>query len=601
MPSLFHEAGNIRESSTPYEERRKSFVLMNDVTVFMIDFICKALPDRASEAFRLLTDRAKEYPFNALQGPYKICFTALPGDCEGFYTTKQGNVITIEASKTREFIAAVGSLLRRMRRLEACGEAFGDYTDEDKPLYALRYHYMPSHFGNSFEVAWEREMQRYLEDMALAGAGGYGEWFDTNDMTDPYDPHGYGSVNFSMSFWRKKKRSLKYAKKLGLDIMLVVAHNVVFVNQLEEELRGERNPEFHVQGQVLCASNPAAREVCYQNYRNLFSDLSETGVEVDKLVFCPYDDGGCACNKCQPNYYVKFLGMVDAIMGIAQQYYPSVAADICGWWTSKEEFEQLRSFSEKRDWLQTFQYSVTYGVMGLPSELRNSLGKLGLSTFLHIAYSHVMDDRYMAGGFHAAPDRLRTIIRTFRDAGCLGIHTYNEGFGEHLNMVLSTLLARDPDADTDAVIEDYCMELYGLGIGDARRIRQVICEIQYLDYSKAEGHKAILAEVRTRVHVPLVQPWMFDQLYYKAILMALDHQIGEGGWSAAQEMAPFLSLIEERLLTTEIFFRQVYGIGIPRHVFVEEWHLPKWYKTYKKLSGINDGRIAIKPFQSKHA
>jgi hypothetical protein len=35
------------------------------------------------------------------------------------------------------------------------------------PKFPIRIHYMPAHFGNSFEVVWPLEMQRYMEDMAI--------------------------------------------------------------------------------------------------------------------------------------------------------------------------------------------------------------------------------------------------------------------------------------------------------------------------------------------------------------------------------------------------------------------------------------------------
>ncbi len=564
-------------------------------------FTCDRIPPGAAEAFRLLNARGAESAFRTLPETCQIRFVQLPGEAEGYRAAKFGQTVTVTAALTREFIAAAGFLLRRMRRLDACGEDFSDFEIFDEPRFPLRQHYLPGHFGNSFEVAGEREMERYLEDMALSGANGYAEWFDTNDMTDPYEPLSYGSINFSMSLWRRKKRGLLYAKKLGLDVSLCITHNVVFTNQLDPALRGVRNPQYHVQGQVLCTSNPAAREVCFHNYRNLFSDLRDTGVEVDKLFFAPYDDGGCACERCQPGYYAKFLGMVNEIYTIAAGYFPKIGADICGWWTSPEEFSQLQAFAASRSWLKTFQYSVTYGVMAVPADIRDTVGRLGLSTFVHIAFSHVMDDRYMAGGFHAAPHRLRAILGSFEQAGCLGMNTYNEGFGDHLNVVLSSLLARNPDADTDAAIEDYCMEYYGLGADDARAVREVICEIQYLDASRAQGELDVLKAVRPRVRVPLLQPWIFEHLYRKAELMALDFRIGAGGWQSAAEMAPVLPQIEERILKTELLFRQVYGMGVPRAVFVEEWHYPKWYRDYKRLKGIHDGRIVPSVYKSKDA
>ncbi|NCB64290.1 MAG: hypothetical protein EOM52_11960 [Clostridia bacterium] len=159
-------------------------------------------------------------------------------------------------------------------------------------------------------------------------------------MPDPYNPHVFCSI--SMTLWARKKEFLKIAKRLGLDTMLWVAHNVGFVDQMRPEWVGVKSHEHRVQGQVLCPSIPQAREVCLQNHKNLFCDLLQSGVEIDKVCFGPYDDGGCACELCQP-YYPTFLSMVTEIMDISQlPYFDDVDVIQVGT-RNMQNFELLKS------------------------------------------------------------------------------------------------------------------------------------------------------------------------------------------------------------------------------------------------------------------
>lgn len=313
----------------------------------------------------------------------------------------------ITASETREFVAGVGKLLTLLRATNDTGKwPVGQWSET--PRLPHRIHYMPGHFGNPFEVAWPGEMQHYLEDLALWGASGYADWFDPNDMPDPFNPHVYCSS--SMTLWHRKKDFLRKAGKLGLDTSLCVAHNVGFVDQMRPEWLGVRSLKHRVQGQVLCPSIPEARAVCLRNHENLFSDLAESGIELNTVFYNPYDDGGCACAKCQP-YFPTFLKMLPEVHAIAQRYFPGIKADLCGWWMEEEEIRQIAEFVKgpAKEWFRTFQVSVAYEAFGA-SKVESALKDFPQSIFFHIGYSHDKRDVYLTTGNHSAPLRIQKVI-----------------------------------------------------------------------------------------------------------------------------------------------------------------------------------------------
>lgn len=553
------------------------------------------------EAARIATERftelaAREPPCPL---PGRLEFLDDPG-ASGYALRIRGGDATVSAASTREHIAGLGALLALIRQGPP-GAALPDARAAESPRFPTRLHYMPAHFGNSFMAAWPQEMRRYLEDMALAGASGYGDWFDPNDMADPYAPHTYCPL--SMSLWRRKKEFLRTAKTLGLDTMLFVAHNVGFTDQLRPEWLGVRDHKLRVQGQVLCPSVPEARAACLANQGNLFRDLKESGVVIDKVAFGPYDDGGCACPKCQP-YYPTFLGMIGEIMPRIREFFPSAAGDICGWWTSDEEMQMLKRFvaGPARDWFSGFQWSATYGVFEIPQGVREALGNLPLSVFFHIGFSNDNRDVYFRSGIHSAPERIASVIRSFDKVGCTGFHSYNESWGDHLNVFLSSRLARSPEADPGGLVREYVADVHGLRGADREAVARVLEEMQHLDGARASGWLGTLDGVSPRVHVPPRQGWAFEHVRLKAELMALDHRIEAGtDWKSPGSVEAMLPAIRRRIALTETLMREVYGLGVLTHAFIEDRMMPAWHESWLALQAVPKGRLVPGANLSRHA
>lgn len=554
--------------------------------------ITKSQTPAAAEAARIATERLAEIALLSHRPPLpvELVFRDDPG-LHGYEVELRQGRASVSAATTREHIAGLGALLAHVRRSEPGSRVLRDARLAETPRFPARLHYMPGHFGNPFMVAWPGEMRRYLEDMALAGASGYGDWFDPNDMADPYAPHTYCPL--SLSFWRRKKEFLRIAKSLGLDTMLFVTHNVGFTDQLRPEWLGVRSHKLRVQGQVLCPSVPEARAVCLRNQDNLFGDLLESGVVVDKVAFGPYDDGGCACPKCQP-YYPTFLGMVGEIMPIVRKHFPGATGDICGWWTSDEEMLQLKRFvaREAKEWFSTYQWSATYGVFALPDNIRSMVGDLPLSTFFHIGFSNDNRDVYFKSGIHSAPDRIASVIRSFERAGCAGFHSYNESWGDHLNVFLSSRLARNPALDPGALVREYVSWMHGLTGPDVESVARVLEEMQHLDAERAAGWVDTLRAVAPRVRVPPRQAWAFEHVRLKAELLALDHEIQSGtDWSMPDSVKQMLPVMERRIEMTETMMREVYGLGLLSHAFIEDRMMPEWFERYRTVRGIPAGRL----------
>jgi hypothetical protein len=520
--------------------------------------------DNAGEAKRILGERLAELP-DAADWRLRVEFES--ADADGCAVTVRATrhlaTAVIQARLARDFIAGAGHLLEMVLRALDEGRPPASERWQASPAYERRVHYMPGHFGNSFEVCAPPEMARYLDDLALSGASGYADWFDPNDMPDPYNPHVYCST--SMSLWSTKKQWLAHAQRLGLDITVTVTPNVGFVDQMRPEWVGVRDSALHMQGQVLCPSQPASRQVCLDNQRNLFADLRSAGIRVDRVVCAPYDDGGCAGEECQP-YYPVFLGLVEDVHSIVADYFPEAVVDICGWWTSDVERDQLRAFvaGPAADWFGEFQFAASYGVHRLPN-LREELPGIPTACFLHIGMSGDRPDVYIRDGVHSAGRRMASVIGSFAAAGCRGFMTYNEGFSEHYNAFVASRLGWGPECDLNRVTEFYCRLILGLRGADVQRTAAVLAEYEDLDQTKAARWARTLEVVSPRVH--RWQKWAFEQIRLKAELMALDEQIAGESESVDRK--------RERVELAEWLWRQVYGLGVTRHILIPERMLPE--------------------------
>ena len=133
---------------------------MNAVLTIAEGAICPL----ATTAARLARERVAE--IGREQGePLSYRLECRESAMAGYRLTVQDTEIAIEAGKPREFIAAVGRLLELLRAGIAAGGGLASGCWEEKPRYPVRLHYLPGHFGNSFEVAWPGEMRRYLRSV----------------------------------------------------------------------------------------------------------------------------------------------------------------------------------------------------------------------------------------------------------------------------------------------------------------------------------------------------------------------------------------------------------------------------------------------------
>ena len=139
-------------------------------------------------------------------------------------------------------------------------------------LYAL------GHFGNSYEVMGPNEMREMLKEAAYWGFNRYGDWFDSDNCKDPFDPnHAYDLGN---AMWDYKKIHFASAQARGLAVDMVVTPNHVYLEQCTPDLLATKETGGKgqmIMGQLICPSKPKARVIILKNCENLFAIHREIG------------------------------------------------------------------------------------------------------------------------------------------------------------------------------------------------------------------------------------------------------------------------------------------------------------------------------------
>lgn len=446
--------------------------------------------------------------------------------------------------------------------------------------------YAVGHFGNWYEVAGERELRRLLVEAKSWGYNAYGDWFDTLDCVDPFS----GSVQYSLgnALWERKRAGFQVAQAVGLATDLVITPNHVYRDQLKPDWLAK--PGHRIQGQLICPHQPGARETILENNRKLLADLAAAGVRLSSITTCPYDYGGCGCEKCAP-WILTYTELTCAIHKIARQYHPGVELRIIGWWWAPQEHEQFA------DWMDThapgivksLSLYIPYGKTAV-ADVRLPKG-CARHAFVHIGYGEDTSprDTYALTGPVIAAERLQKTVQTLRSQAVTGVVAYSEGSYDDVNKALLGRLFVKRVPSSREIIEEYAGKYFAADSQQARR---------WADWLTPWGVplKVDAAAARTALDgLPGdARDWRRRQWELKADMYVANARIMAGGsdWNPQR-----LQAAEDYWAAYEILLREVYGIGPLRHVIAPAYLGLPWFKSWSQ----NQKLLATRPSPMRDA
>lgn len=216
---------------------------------------------------------------------------------ESFAISQNDNhEIVIAGGDKRGVIYGVGRFLRGSQY------ALSEFTPstwhgQDQPQRPVRGMYLASHGNNWFVNAPDKDVLRYVEDLALWGFNAIGFWYCLADFPSADHPRSLAAV-------KQFKRLIDAAHRLGLNVYGLLCVNESYDNT-PDSLRANwaiengytAKPIAWFLSQV-CPSRPGGTELILENRQKMFELFSD--VRFDGFVFWPYDQGGCTCAQCAP-------------------------------------------------------------------------------------------------------------------------------------------------------------------------------------------------------------------------------------------------------------------------------------------------------------
>ncbi|MCD6285684.1 MAG: hypothetical protein J7M39_07225 [Anaerolineae bacterium] len=502
-----------------------------------------------SRAFAILKDRIQQRcPARVVEagteaGPAARIILAIAGDLspEAFCIDQVGAAVRVAGGSPRGLLYGVGKFLRTSRYDGTFQPS--PWRGTSVPQGSLRGMYFASHFHNWYHEAPEAEITRYMEDIALWGVNAIKISFPFINLQDWDDPQAEQAVVMA-------RRYARIAKDLGL-LFCIGVNNALF-RGAPKRLRATPLPDPPHRrgnsGNPICPSSPEGHAYIMENVRQLFERLADIGL--DLVVFWPYDEGGCACERCLPWGSNGFLKLSRDLTRLARGYFPNIKTILSTWMfdTPPEgEWQGLTdALSTDVGWVDTILADSHNDYPRYPLDV-GVPGNLPLLNFPEI--SMWGNWPWGGAGAHPLPARFQRLWDQVKHVVSGGF-PYSEGIYEDMNkaVVLQFYWSRDQSAWE--TLEEYIAYEFGPEVTeDVLAIIDILESAAGRSYLKQpanaeEAQRAYrLADgVNGRLPAWARQNWRWEILYLRAVLDC-ERFAGEGLETPAAEAA-MVRLIE---------------------------------------------------------
>ncbi len=460
---------------------------------------------------------------------------------DAFRIDQIGAAVHVFGGTPRGLLYGVGKFLRTSRYDGSFQPSH--WRGTSKPHGTLRGMYFAAHFHNWYHQASKSEIARYMEDLALWGVNAVMVIFPMINLQDWNDPQ----AEPAMAMLRQCAQS---ARELGLQFVTGV-NNTMFIG-IPKHIRATPLPDPTGRrgnsGHPICPSIPEGHAYIMANASQLFEKLSDVGLDI--LCFWPYDEGGCACEKCQPWGSNGYLKLSRDLTHLGRTYFPNLKTILSTWMfdTPPEgEWQGLAdALARDREWVNYIladshedfpRYPLDAGVPG----------KLPLINFPEIS----MWGNWPWGGFGANPlparfQRLWDQVKHVVEGG----FPYSEGIYEDMNKTVVLQFYWDRNQSARTTLEEYIAYEFGSGVTeDVLAIVDLIeaatgrsFQKQSVDIEGVQRAFQLSEAVNERLPVWARQNWRWEILHLRAVLDR--ERFAGGGLETPAAEAAMVRLIE---------------------------------------------------------
>jgi len=361
--------------------------------------------------------------------------------------------ISITGQSKSGLLAGIGKLLR-ISSYSPGTITIPDTTIEDAPMMNIRGLYPATHFHNYYHVAPNEKIDKLLEDFALLGA---------NNIYIAFDMHEYDGLQHPKA--QKQLSRVKHIAKtthdLGMKFTLGFIANEGY-NNTPKKLRAKRSEGIADYGTEICPSTEEGRVLILKNQKEIISSFDK----VEMFCSWPYDQGGCACDKCSPwggNGFIK-ISKDDAEN--FHKIFPKGEFWLSTWnfdLRHTGDYAGLFSYmqKEKPDWItglltgiQSKNYLQTFD--------RPYPEKYKVAWFPEISMLKVRPWMWSA---NPLPNHFKKIIGELKEK-IVGGWIYSEGIYEDINKFIWFSYYWNPDKTMDEIMHEYAAYYLSPDIAD---------------------------------------------------------------------------------------------------------------------------------------
>lgn len=346
------------------------------------------------------------------------------------------------------------------------------------PKCTIRGVYFAAHFHNYFHVSSVDEMREYIEDLALWGFNYIKLTFAMLDIKSETDPlRAIDLERINKIFIEVHKLGMKTA--IGSNLTSGYGD---FPREYSITPHADPTHRRGNSGNMMCPAIPESNKLIKGYLENWVKELQPSGI--DLFMLWPYDEGGCACEKCYPWGANGFIRHGKEHLEIVRKYFPDVDRCVSTWVFDtpyEGEWEALSKSIEQEDWFDTVLADSHEDFPKYP--LENGVpGNRPMINFPEIS----MWGLWPWGGWGATalPQRF---TRLWGQAGDVlsGGFIYSEGIYEDINKAVISQLYWYGSASFKDTLKQYAQ--YELGIKDTAKFIEMISLLEKSHSDVAEN------------------------------------------------------------------------------------------------------------------
>ena len=352
----------------------------------------------------------------------------------------------ISASRFRSLLFGAGKFLRKIQYGSKtfdvnAGEFLIVQSKEFRQIYFAR------HFNTWYHRASVDELMRYIDDLALTGINAI-QTFPAVAAVDL----AYSDKSEQQSFKAVTKAIADHLKEMDM-AFTVSGGNNVSGKKIPTELKAMPYAPHIMRGFShfsVCPSIDGGYELLIDERKRAL--LATDGLSVDNFIYWPYDEGGCACDKCSPWGGRGYLKMIEKLSVINRGKHPASKHIVSTWLFDEEDWKGLYKYIESN---KRVDYLLVDSHDQFPEfPLRNPVPKnVPIITFPEVS----MWGRFPWGGTGATP-LPRRFEKLFRDVERVvsGFSIYSEGLFDDITKFVITSLYSNPEISYKDALIEYC-------------------------------------------------------------------------------------------------------------------------------------------------